>query len=905
MDDYGTATTLEPISTENTGSSESQPRTSRARSRKKDRSEPVNGAPESINPQSQEADSNAGERTHTPVVASGTRDLKVGDRVRILEAAEHVKHLTGKTGVVCRVRATIVNVETDSGEKQYFYREWLERLETPEEPETEEVAIDAPELKVGDRVRILEAPRNVGKLATITESGPEVCYGKDFLVLPDGDRMVMSIFASGVEFVERPETAPSKEAAPTHELEEEVIPSLELKVGDRVQFAEFCFGESRVATGEIKESFYSGGSYLCTDSEVKLPPIEEIAEQYHDAYPADGIYRSTVIVNQWFLKHCTVIAPATPESILTKYGFIDSSDLSDPRDIGEVYRDWGIALAMPNGGIIALDIFKGDQSWGKPTEDEFDYSDQDGIVNHAKSVIDEIEAAIAANQPPQMTIPGLDEESQEEEPREIFEVSQDDLENFQKLTSCLALAKNKIKGVISWDGREWVATGSSSKGLKTLEVCVRQVVERSQWTGPIYTYETLPRAKNGGFANSYVGQLVKYQKRELVLTDIAAEFVLEQAIASTPQPDALDELITDLKDELETTASTPAVVMMAEQEARDCVDSIKGHLENTRKLLLDLHEREGWKALGYNSWRECVMAEFGESKSQLYRELEAAKIERNISPIGEIGSIKESHLRPLAKLEPEQQREVWEEAVETAPNGKVTAAHVQEVAEKRLPPVQEEIPSLEELFKLYGQIAERVEHRPTHKYRNQFAVERTAHPAFSFYPLGRREAWQAWQRKYRKFLEMCPLPPEKQMLHPGYPLSEPKPIVEDFPVQQSCKSCQHRHLTGDGSEFTCGTKGDKWLCAATRDWADENGGCDKFKPFGPQVVTAQPPAGDKAEEAEAIATPAKTEEPPLKVLFNSQFGAIAGTVTYVRVAYDRNGRTLYADVPLSDVLEWM
>src|SRR6476646_1865865 len=89
------------------------------------------------------------------------------------------------------------------------------------------------ELKVGDRVRIVEAPRNVGKLATITENNPDACYGRDLLVLPDGDRMVMSIFASGVEFVERPEAISSEEAGPTQEPEEQAAPKLELKVGDR------------------------------------------------------------------------------------------------------------------------------------------------------------------------------------------------------------------------------------------------------------------------------------------------------------------------------------------------------------------------------------------------------------------------------------------------------------------------------------------------------------------------------------------------------------------------------------------------------------------------------------------------------------------------------------------------
>jgi len=62
--------------------------------------------------------------------------------------------------------------------------------------------------------------------------------------------------------------------------------------------------------------------------------------------------------------------------------------------------------------------------------------------------------------------------------------------------------------------------------------------------------------------------------------------------------------------------------------------------------------------------------------------LEAAKAERAISPLGEKGQIPERQLRPLTQLEPDQQVEAWEEAVETAPNGKVTAAHVARVVEK-------------------------------------------------------------------------------------------------------------------------------------------------------------------------------------------------------------------------------
>jgi hypothetical protein len=55
----------------------------------------------------------------------------------------------------------------------------------------------------------------------------------------------------------------------------------------------------------------------------------------------------------------------------------------------------------------------------------------------------------------------------------------------------------------------------------------------------------------------------------------------------------------------------------------------------------------------------------------------------------------EAHAHPLFPLKPEQQRLAWQKAVETAPNGVVTAAHVREqalqftakVPEKKLPRV--------------------------------------------------------------------------------------------------------------------------------------------------------------------------------------------------------------------------
>lgn len=126
--------------------------------------------------------------------------------------------------------------------------------------------------------------------------------------------------------------------------------------------------------------------------------------------------------------------------------------------------------------------------------------------------------------------------------------------------------------------------------------------------------------------------------------------------------------------------TTPAIRLMTDAEARACVAKINAGLTDIRWLVYELYIREGWSAMGYASWRECVNAEFPSSQSYLYRQLEAAKTEKIISPMGE-NQIPERQLRPLTKLrnDPEKQREAWTKAVSTAPEGKVTAAHVYKI----------------------------------------------------------------------------------------------------------------------------------------------------------------------------------------------------------------------------------
>ncbi|WP_422929336.1 hypothetical protein [Singulisphaera sp. PoT] len=125
--------------------------------------------------------------------------------------------------------------------------------------------------------------------------------------------------------------------------------------------------------------------------------------------------------------------------------------------------------------------------------------------------------------------------------------------------------------------------------------------------------------------------------------------------------------------------------VMNVEEARATCDAIRRGLEDLRYLALDLHDREGWKALGYASWSECASGEFGLSRRHINRMIMAALIEREVEPRRKAPCIPESQLRPLAAIPSDERAEVWQEAQATAPQGKLTARHVREVVERVAP----------------------------------------------------------------------------------------------------------------------------------------------------------------------------------------------------------------------------
>lgn len=119
--------------------------------------------------------------------------------------------------------------------------------------------------------------------------------------------------------------------------------------------------------------------------------------------------------------------------------------------------------------------------------------------------------------------------------------------------------------------------------------------------------------------------------------------------------------------------------LLSPAEARNLILEINTSAAGIRQKLSRLHDGEGWRALGYGTWSECVEAEFTFGRSYAHRLLEAAAVERRL-PIGD-GSLPESHARELARVPADRQREVYRTATRLAGEGKVTASLIASVAE--------------------------------------------------------------------------------------------------------------------------------------------------------------------------------------------------------------------------------
>lgn len=84
----------------------------------------------------------------------------------------------------------------------------------------------------------------------------------------------------------------------------------------------------------------------------------------------------------------------------------------------------------------------------------------------------------------------------------------------------------------------------------------------------------------------------------------------------------------------------------------------------------------------FGTFEDYCQKRWGMQRRYAYRLMEAAEVVQNVSNWTQTLPATESQARPLTALEPDEQRQVWQQAVDTAPNGVVTAAHVQSVTDE-------------------------------------------------------------------------------------------------------------------------------------------------------------------------------------------------------------------------------
>ena len=87
----------------------------------------------------------------------------------------------------------------------------------------------------------------------------------------------------------------------------------------------------------------------------------------------------------------------------------------------------------------------------------------------------------------------------------------------------------------------------------------------------------------------------------------------------------------------------------------------------------DRATRKGWKALGYESFKEYGEKELGYAERHIYQLVDAAEISLQIgySQDCAIAQPKETHLRPLKSVPEEERKAIWDEATRKANSGEI------------------------------------------------------------------------------------------------------------------------------------------------------------------------------------------------------------------------------------------
>jgi hypothetical protein len=167
------------------------------------------------------------------------------------------------------------------------------------------------------------------------------------------------------------------------------------------------------------------------------------------------------------------------------------------------------------------------------------------------------------------------------------------------------------------------------------------------------------------------------------------------------RPDAFAHLSSMLESQRETTDAAPALpaeivpgtdaeLSTSEQQALSHYEQV---IERGLKTFFEvgaalLHVRDlRLYRTEYATFEAYCDEKWGMGKAYAHRLIGAATVRDNLSPIGDVLPANEAQARPLTLLEPEQQREAWQTALERAneTGKKLTAALVEAVVREMQP----------------------------------------------------------------------------------------------------------------------------------------------------------------------------------------------------------------------------
>ena len=98
------------------------------------------------------------------------------------------------------------------------------------------------------------------------------------------------------------------------------------------------------------------------------------------------------------------------------------------------------------------------------------------------------------------------------------------------------------------------------------------------------------------------------------------------------------------------------------------------------RALMEIRDKGYYRdVLGFDTFEAYCKAKWDFSRRHAYRFIESVEVVDDVSDRTQIKPVNLEQTRPLVNLPTEKRGEAWQKAVETAPEGKVTAAHVQKV----------------------------------------------------------------------------------------------------------------------------------------------------------------------------------------------------------------------------------